>query len=146
MNEAIYFDVVPMTMSEGAYHGGENFILVLDDEISDSKLSEAVELHTQCPLSEFELRKSTGGMRRQRARSGPTPYYFDVGILSVRTLTGRIIALKHKYSDTIQTLKSKIEDKEDIPPSQQRLVYKGRHLENGIVAQHTKVAALLIDG
>ncbi|KAL9227829.1 hypothetical protein vseg_003475 [Gypsophila vaccaria] len=56
-------------------------------------------------------------------------------MIKVKTLTGKEIEIDIEPTDTIDRVKERVEEKEGIPPVQQRLIYAGKQLADDKTAK-----------
>merc|ERR1711994_645283 len=60
-------------------------------------------------------------------------------LIKVKTLTGKEIEIDIEATDKVERIKERVEEKEGIPPPQQRLIFSGKQMNDEKTAQDYKV-------
>ena len=60
-------------------------------------------------------------------------------LIKIKTLTGKEIEIDIESGDTIERIKERVEEREGIPPIQQRLIFSGRQMSDDNTAASYKI-------
>lgn len=118
----------------------EDTIKNVKEKILDVK---GVPVYQQYLVYDGKTLTNEGSLRDYHIESESTLYLavliLDRMQIFVKTLTGRTITLDVEPETSIMDVKTKIEDKEGIPPDQQRLILSGQHLEDDLTLNYYNV-------
>jgi len=63
-------------------------------------------------------------------------------LIKVKTLTGKEIEIDIEPTDKVERIKERVEEKEGIPPPQQRLIFSGKQMNDEKIAADYKVCEM----
>ena len=87
-----------------------------------------LDLHDSRILSDYNIQNESSLNLELRQAGSSSEEEMEI---FVKTLTGKTITMKVMSSNTVETLKEKIENSQGIPPNQQKLIFGGRELKDG---------------
>uniref|UniRef100_A0A452YSC3 Ubiquitin-like domain-containing protein n=1 Tax=Aegilops tauschii subsp. strangulata TaxID=200361 RepID=A0A452YSC3_AEGTS len=101
--------------------------IMLEVESSDTIDNVKAKLEDGRTLADYNVQKESTLHLVLRLRGGTT--------IKVKTLTGKEIEIDIDPTDTVDRIKERVEEKEGIPPVQQRLIFAGKQLADDKTAK-----------
>uniref|UniRef100_A0A452YSC7 Ubiquitin-like domain-containing protein n=1 Tax=Aegilops tauschii subsp. strangulata TaxID=200361 RepID=A0A452YSC7_AEGTS len=101
--------------------------ITLEVESSDTIDNVKAQLEDGRTLADYNVQKESTLHLVLRLRGGTT--------IKVKTLTGKEIEIDINPTDTVDRIKERVEEKEGIPPVQQRLIFAGKQLADDKTAK-----------